>query len=132
MSPEISGEWTRKAEADRIAALRALEDTLKRKDQAEIACFHAQQAVEKYLKAIIAHSGRLVPRTHDLRALELLIKGSPLQLSLTDLRRLNQFAVEIRYPGSTATVTEAKQAVSAMRRAVAVCRKRLAGLQRDD
>ena len=49
-----------------MAALRALQDARQGKDQAEIACFHAQQCVEKYMKAMLAVSGLPIPRTHDL------------------------------------------------------------------
>jgi len=38
----------------------------------DTACFHAQQAVEKYLKGALALSGQQVPRTHDLEELQLL------------------------------------------------------------
>lgn len=61
--------------------------------------FHAQQAVEKALKAIAVHFGLDVPRTHDLAALGQAIcdKGISLPLSLDQLRGLNPFAVEYRY-----------------------------------
>lgn len=61
--------------------------------------FHAQQAVEKALKAIAVHFGLNVPRTHDLAALGQVIcdKGISLPLSLDQLRGLNPFAVEYRY-----------------------------------
>jgi HEPN domain-containing protein len=32
-------------------------------------CFHAQQAAEKLLKALLVARGEVVPRTHDLSAL---------------------------------------------------------------
>lgn len=118
MSPDYAAEWSRKAEADRAAAKRAFQDSRKRADQAEIACFHAQQCAEKYLKALIALSGAEVPRLHDLLALARLAK----KLRVTprfqnDLRSLNHYAVEIRYPGATSTVKEAAHAISAMERA---------------
>jgi HEPN domain-containing protein len=36
---------------------------------ANVALFHAQQAVEKALKAVIEHHGRAVPRIHSVRTL---------------------------------------------------------------
>lgn len=117
MSPDLAGEWIKKAKADRIAALRALQDARHGEDQAEIACFHAQQCVEKYMKAILAVSGQPVPRTHDLRSVELTIRKNcnlNMKRLLPCLRRLNQYAVEIRYPGATATVKDAVSAISAM------------------
>jgi len=116
MSPEYVQEWTRKAEADRLAAKRALEDSRQAKDQAEIACFHAQQCVEKFLKALLVLNGRHVPRIHDLLALARLLSkfNFPISKLEKSLRSLNQYAVEIRYPGYFAAVAEARKAVSAM------------------
>jgi HEPN domain-containing protein/predicted nucleotidyltransferase len=34
-----------------------------------MACYHAQQAAEKYLKAFLAAQGQAIPKTHDLRDL---------------------------------------------------------------
>lgn len=127
MSPEYGREWAKKAEADRIAALRAFKDSLLRADQAEIACFHAQQCVEKYLKALIAKKGETVPRTHDLLTLVLHAKSMGMGSLSVELRRLNQYAVDIRYPGASASVAEARTAISAMRKAAALCRRQLAG-----
>lgn len=123
MSPEYIAEWIRKAEADRTAAKRALQDSLRHPDQAEIACYHAQQCVEKYLKALLAKKGRPIPRTHDLLALadrtrRLRFSSAKLQ---EDLELLNHYAVRIRYPGASATVAEARKAVRAMERVVHAC-----------
>ena len=60
--------------------------------------FHAQQVAEKSLKALIAASGRMYPRTHDLMALiELLAPEQAHREGLADLVDLNAFAVEYRY-----------------------------------
>lgn len=116
MSPDYAREWVLKAEADRRAAERALADCRRRKDQAEIACFHAQQCAEKYLKAVLAQRGQIVPRVHDLLALARKLKafGFPAASAQRHLRRLNQYAVEIRYPGRSAVIAEAEQALAAM------------------
>lgn len=126
MSPEYAAEWVRKAEADRRAALRALQDTRRHPDQAEIACYHAQQCVEKRLKALLAGSGRPIPRVHDLPALVRLVGRSSVSAARlrNDLLLLNQFGVEIRYPGATATPAEARKAVRSMERIIAACRRR--------
>ncbi|MFC1522081.1 HEPN domain-containing protein [Elusimicrobiota bacterium] len=120
MSPDYAREWVRKAEADRVAAKRALKDSRKRKDQAEIACFHAQQCVEKYLKALLSWHGYATPKIHDLLALAQTLKKAkyPVTRAEKDLRMLNQYAVEIRYPGSSATPAQAGQAVRAMEKTV--------------
>ncbi len=79
--------------------------------------FHAQQCVEKYLKARLEEAGMAVPRTHDLVALvQLLLALEPLWASFAPaLRRLNDYAVKFRYPGHPATRAGARQAVQACR-----------------
>lgn len=61
--------------------------------------FHAQQAIEKSLKAVAVQAGLDVPRTHDLAALgqALIDSGKSLPLSIEQLRGLNPFVVEYRY-----------------------------------
>lgn len=61
--------------------------------------FHAQQAVEKALKAVCTRHNIEVRRTHDLTALgqAVLDHGTALPVSLDELRSLNPFAVEFRY-----------------------------------
>lgn len=61
--------------------------------------FHAQQAVEKLLKALLSQLGRRYPRTHDLERLEkdLLAAGEALPATPTVLADLNDYAVELRY-----------------------------------
>lgn len=60
--------------------------------------FHAQQAAEKALEAVVVSLGLEVPRTHDLVALGQVILDSGMVLPLTvdQLRSLNSFAVEYR------------------------------------
>ncbi|MDP2810392.1 MAG: HEPN domain-containing protein [Rhodocyclaceae bacterium] len=61
--------------------------------------FHAQQAVEKALKAVIALRNIETSRTHDLVALAQTIQndGANLPLTFDELRVINPFAVEFRY-----------------------------------
>lgn len=121
MSPDFAIEWIRKAKADQMAALRALQDARHGEDQAEIACFHAQQCAEKYMKAMLAVSGQPVPRTHDLLSAELAIRRNcnlNMRRLLPCLRRLSQYAVEIRYPGAAASVKDAISAINAMEKII--------------
>ena len=64
----------------------------------EIFGFHAQQAVEKILKAWLTILGGRYPRTHDLSLLFYLLeeKGTVCTRYL-DLVELNAFAVQFRY-----------------------------------
>jgi len=61
--------------------------------------FHAEQAVEKALKAVLAHHGVEFPRTHNLAMLlELLRRAAlPLPPDGEDLARLIPFGVLARY-----------------------------------
>ena len=76
-------------------------------------CFHAQQCAEKYLKARLEEGGIAFPKTHDLPLLlTLTLQIEPQWTALLpQARGLNGYAVDIRYPGQSATKAEAKQAV---------------------
>ena len=65
----------------------------------DTACFHAQQAVEKYLKGLLAFHGQPLPRTHDLEELQRLCTPllSLAEFSALDLTELSGYAVELRY-----------------------------------
>ena len=108
-----TAQWVRKAEDDWKGAL----DLAARKPPLrDLACFHCQQAAEKYLKALLQELGAAVPRTHDLhRLLLLLLPHDPTVRPLTrGLRSLTRYAVEYRYPSERATT---KQMQSALRTA---------------
>lgn len=64
-----------------------------------IACFHAQQAVEKTLKAVLTVQGIAFRRTHELSELALLLsdQGISLPVSAEQLEALNPYAVVFRY-----------------------------------
>lgn len=61
--------------------------------------FHAQQAVEKLLKALFSERGLRYPRTHDLQLLHenLVAAGETLPAVPIPLTELNEYAVEYRY-----------------------------------
>ncbi|MGH7563709.1 MAG: HEPN domain-containing protein [Gemmatimonadota bacterium] len=65
----------------------------------EIFGFHAQQAVEKAIKAWLSLAGRQYPRTHDLEALLVLLEdgGATVPDDFWDLVDLSDFAVQLRY-----------------------------------
>ena len=71
-------------------------------------CFHAQQAAEKSLKAVLVAFGSLPPRTHDLVAL--LARCAEHVPDLADLesdcRTLTSFGVASRYPDDLFEPTE--------------------------
>ena len=65
----------------------------------DTACFHAQQAAEKYLKALLVWHEQVIPRTHDIEELQrLCVTREPIPgLSVLDLAELTAYAVELRY-----------------------------------
>jgi HEPN domain-containing protein len=64
-----------------------------------LAGFHAQQAVEKALKAVLAHARVAFRRTHDIAELLDLLEdsGLPAPPHAHRLDELNPYAVEMRY-----------------------------------
>ena len=62
---DVAKGWMRKAESD-IDNLTTMMESGKALDTA---CFHAQQAAEKYLKAFLCFNGIDFPKTHDIEEL---------------------------------------------------------------
>jgi HEPN domain-containing protein len=78
------------------------------------ACFQAQQAAEKALKAVLVFLRRDVPRIHDLDALiDALPQDWPVVQEYPDLANLTDWAVNARYPlaGQEPTHEDAEEAV---------------------
>ena len=112
MNP-LTVEWVDKAEGDIATATRELR--ARKHPNYDAACFHAQQCVEKYLKALLQEHSIAFPKTHNL--IELLVLCIPIDASL-DLQRaslilLDGYAVRYRYPGDSADKSDAKLALKA-------------------
>lgn len=114
MNP-LTREWLAKAEEDYRLVLSLLR---RKKIPANTICFHAQQAVEKHLKAVLQERGIRFARTHDLVALLGLLEAGAgsLPLLIDDLRELSDYAVIARYPGFNSSAREARDAAAAMKR----------------
>ena len=71
------------------------------------ACFDAQQAAEKAIKAVLMHRGINFPFTHNLTNLLNLLLRENLQLpdEILQAGRLTEYGVETRYPPSLEDVT---------------------------
>jgi HEPN domain-containing protein len=115
--PQVSvswKDWIERAEEDYLLALSAINRKL---PLTYGATFHAQQCVEKYLKALLISRQVDFPRTHDLAALGVLCKQAGIILPIDDdaLELLTAYAVETRYPGTQPTVEESKEAVKLAR-----------------
>lgn len=108
MPPDRPEVLLRKARQDELVLERLLDD---REVDDDTLGFHAQQAVEKLLKAILASRSVDYPRTHNIRVLiELLAKdGIQLPEELSQIARLTQFGTTFRY--------DAVQSVAASERA---------------
>ncbi|MGA2138069.1 MAG: HEPN domain-containing protein [Verrucomicrobiia bacterium] len=106
----ITREWVAKAEGDFRSAQR--EVRVARLPNHDLVCFLSQQCVEKYLKARLVEAGVDFPKIHNLVALLKLV--APVEPRLTELRpelaALNPYGVEFRYPGDSASQTDAKSA----------------------
>jgi HEPN domain-containing protein len=111
----------RKAEKDYRAAERLAASRESFPDQI---CFFCQQSAEKYLKALLEELGQSVPKTHDLNQLESHLL--PFHAGLLSLHRgllfLTDFAVDIRYPGNSASRREAMSALRWAGRVRETCR----------
>ena len=70
----------------------------------EIVGFHCRQAAEKYLRALLTRWQVEFPKTHDIKALLLLVGRADAGAAeaMRDARWLTPFGVEIRYPGDAA------------------------------
>ena len=89
--------WQEKARRDLATARMGLDAP---EPLTDIACFHAQQAAEKYLKAFLLLHGVDFPRSHVLEALVLLAaeKDRSFAQLQADAASLTPYAVEARYP----------------------------------
>ncbi len=97
MPPDLAAQYLKKGREDetlleRIAKDPAVSDS--------IYGFHAQQAVEKYLKAVLAHLQVRVRKVHDLQyLLQQLADAGATDLPDVDVAdSFTIFAVEDRYP----------------------------------
>ena len=68
---KVVREWVRKAENDLKNAAHTLK--MKRECPTDTVCFHAQQCVEKYLKAFLSFKSIDFPKAHDIGELLALI-----------------------------------------------------------
>lgn len=62
-------------------------------------CFHCQQVVEKYLKAFLIAKGVEIRKTHNIEFLLTECEEFDPDFSSIDPKDLNDFGVDIRYPG---------------------------------
>ena len=92
-------EWIEKAERDFETMER--ESRVRKNPNRDAVCFHAQQCVEKYLKARLCDEGERIPKIHDLNALlDQVLPFEPLWEAYREsFVYLSEYAVNVRYPG---------------------------------
>ena len=108
-------DWFKRADDD----IKSVEVLLNEEGLFNPVCFHAQQAVEKYLKGFLAYHEKHVRKTHDLIVLSILCQkvDSSFKEIKDEVNYLSQFYFETRYPGDYPefTLDEAKHALKAAR-----------------
>ena len=89
-------EWFKKAAEDELSAKAVLKN-----GAPSTGCFLSQQMAEKYLKGLLVFHKKDFPKVHDLLDLEtLLLHIVPEIKELhADLKLLNRYYIETRYPG---------------------------------
>ncbi len=91
----LTSRWLRYARED-LALAQEIFDGGR---PARLSCFHAQQATEKALKAVLVFEQLDFHRTHDLVELGEAVPSSwSVPLALSELADLSRWAVESRYP----------------------------------
>lgn len=102
---EIVREWLELAANDLKSARVLIESE---PPLTETDCFHCQQTAEKALKGFLQWRETPSPKIHDLRRLiDLCTQADPEFDTLRDgVEWLNEFAVDVRYPGAGAAPTE--------------------------
>lgn len=109
---DLVADWLRRANAD----LQVASITDDERIAPEIAAFHAQQAAEKILKALLVQEQVDFPRTHSIGALLALCEEAGIDGAedLVDATSLTRYAVATRYPGEEDPVDreEAREAAA--------------------
>lgn len=90
----------------------------------ELVGFHAQQAVEKAMKAVLAAKAVEFPFVHDLEVLTALCEeaGAPLPNELDDVAELTPYASDLRYDEDTTGLATRETALKWATEAVAWAR----------
>ena len=113
----VAREWISKAENDLKTSSYLLK--MSKDCPLDAVCFHAQQCVEKYIKAFLVIKSIDFPKTHDIERLVSMLPGNIwLKLSIEEQRRLTDYATVTRYPGDYESIQlyEAKHSLTLARR----------------
>jgi len=124
---DLVKRWIQQADQDLEAAEVLLRDGSRLRP---IIAFHAQQAAEKYLKAVLVGHQVDFPKTHDIgKVLDLVAGPEPdAAAALQEATLLTPYGVEVRYPGDSPELlpgeeTRALEIARRVREAVSVLLK---------
>ena len=103
LPPDDPREWLNRARSDLLMAKTRREGIY-----LEDLCFHAQQAAEKAIKALLIKHSVKFPYVHDLVELLTLLEkaGHKIPKPVRQAGRLTRFAVFTRYPGMAQAISE--------------------------
>ena len=92
---KFAEQWFQVAEDDLKSCQYLLESQIYRN-----VCFLSQQAVEKYIKGLLALKNIEFYKTHDLIELNRILKDNNIELNISqkNLQTLNVLYIEARYP----------------------------------
>ena len=116
LDPDVESllrEWIEKADADLEVARQMAPEAAGNRRIREIVGFHCQQAVEKYLKALLPYYQVEFPKTHQIHRLLILVDG--VNREAAGALASAMFGLEIRYPGDAVEMASlAKQVAVAI------------------
>jgi HEPN domain-containing protein len=111
MKRDMVQDWLASAHDD----LRVMEELSGAKDLTHMVAFHAQQAIEKVLKAYLEFSGKNVPKVHKVATL-LQLSGAECGLDAELVGQLDELYIESRYPGEMGLLPYGKPTLDDARR----------------
>lgn len=107
---DLVAGWMRKGDSDLATAMLCVDSNV----SLDTACFHAQQAAEKYLKAFLISTGVSFPLIHNIEKLTELC--TPIEFAFAGVKaigsELTPYAVSLRYDEDFwPTDSEARRAI---------------------
>jgi HEPN domain-containing protein len=118
---DLAKAWIQKAQNDLVTASQTL---LLPNGPTDTVCFHAQQAVEKALKAALVGQNVAFPKIHDsLKLLDMVLPFAPeLEMYRERFAEISGYAIEVRYPSDLVEPTR-EEALQAFKFAEEVVQK---------
>jgi len=115
MSAELVKEWVAKAENNYISALDLARELIGQVP--DVICNQCQQSAEKYLKALLVQRGIDFPKVHEMTQLKNLVAQvePDVQRFTRELKLLDPYGVDVKYPGLPVAEEDAKEAIKGMK-----------------